>query len=85
MNKKFLKLGKKLKRYRKKTGLTQKQVSKLLGYSSAQNISNLERGVCLIPIKKINGMSEIYKVTSVSLLKDCIYAKEIFLKNKIKL
>lgn len=40
-----------LRNYRKKSGLSQIDVSKILGYSTSQFISNWERGVASVPPK----------------------------------
>lgn len=41
-----------LKQAREKSGLSQSELAKKLGYTSAQFVSNWERGVCTIPPKK---------------------------------
>lgn len=38
---------------RKLTGISQMKLSLLLGYKNSQFISNVERGLCSIPIEKI--------------------------------
>lgn len=43
-------------------GLTQKELAGKLGISSAQLISNWERGICAPPIKKIQPLSKILGV-----------------------
>lgn len=44
---------------RKKTGLTQKEVSQRLGYSTAQFISNFERGQAIPPLSKLPKLIKI--------------------------
>lgn len=46
-------VGKHLKELREKSKMTQREVSDALGYSSAQFISNFERGIALPPLKKM--------------------------------
>jgi transcriptional regulator with XRE-family HTH domain len=59
---KYEELGTFLKESRKAVGLTQKEVSTKLGYSTSQFISNFERGACLPPNKKLPALTRIYKV-----------------------
>lgn len=46
------KSGEILKQAREKAGLSQGELAKELGYSSPQLISNVERGLCSVPLKK---------------------------------
>ena len=55
-------LGKFLYEKRIKAGLSQKDVSDKLGYSSPQFISNYERGLCSPPLKKLKKIAELYKI-----------------------
>lgn len=56
-----MEVGKFLKASREKAKLTQIQVSKQLGYSSAQVISNFERGVVVAPLTVLSKMTKLYK------------------------
>lgn len=49
-----------LKFYREKANLTQAELAKILNYSSPQFVSNIERGISELPIKK-------YKIASKTL------------------
>ena len=49
----FQKLGPFLKKARSKMGLSQRDVADKLGYTSPQFISNVERGLCSPPLKKL--------------------------------
>lgn len=40
-------------------GLSQAELSKLLGYKNGQFISNVERGLCSIPLKMLARVGEI--------------------------
>lgn len=53
--------GKILKQKREKLGLTQREIADHLGYSTAQYISNIERGACEVPKEKIDDLAEILK------------------------
>ncbi len=58
----FKKLGKLFKSNREKNGITQRQASERLGYSSPQFVSNFERGLCALPLKKIKVLIELYEM-----------------------
>ncbi len=53
---------KSLKKMRIDAGLSQLDVSKKLGYSSPQFISNIERGLALPPTKILKPLAKICKV-----------------------
>jgi transcriptional regulator with XRE-family HTH domain len=55
-------IGNFLKGHRKNSGLSQKEVSDILGYSSSQFISNIERGVAGPPTDVFLKMVSIYKI-----------------------
>ncbi len=69
---------------RKKKNLTQKDVSTQLGYSTAQFISNWERGVSFPPAKVIRKLAEIYTVNETKLLAAYCEHKIDSYKRKIK-
>lgn len=50
-----------LKTIREKAGVTQGQLAIALGYSTPQFISNVERGVSGIPVKKIKAVALLCK------------------------
>lgn len=58
----FKKLGKLFKSHREKLSITQRQASDKLGYSSPQFVSNFERGLCALPLKKIRILIELYEM-----------------------
>lgn len=55
-------LGRYLQEMRHKAGLTQREVSIALGYSSAQFISNFEAGIASPPLAKLKQLVEMYKM-----------------------
>jgi transcriptional regulator with XRE-family HTH domain len=59
---KYTKLGEYLQEMRNKAGLTQREVSLALGYSSAQFISNFERGIAVPPLKKMRVLVRMYNM-----------------------
>lgn len=58
----YEKLGAYLAEKRLSAGLSQREVSVALGYSSAQFISNFERGIASPPLKKMKILSKMYKL-----------------------
>jgi transcriptional regulator with XRE-family HTH domain len=42
--------------------LSQAELSCLLGYKNGQFISNVERGLCSIPVKMLNRVSEVLEI-----------------------
>lgn len=57
----YKKLGMFLAKKRKNAGITQRQVTDALGYSSAQFCSNFERGIAAPPLKKMKTYSKLLK------------------------
>jgi transcriptional regulator with XRE-family HTH domain len=59
-------------------GYTQRQVADTLGYSSAQFISNFERGIAVPPLKKLKVLLGMYKMpldTVLDLILSCERAR----------
>ncbi len=56
------KLSTYLQKARLNAELSQKQVADELGYTSAQFISNMERGVCSPPLKTIRTLIDLYRL-----------------------
>lgn len=54
-------LGLFFKEKRATVGMTQLDVAKKLGYTSAQFISNFERGLCSLPLNAIRKLTQLYK------------------------
>jgi transcriptional regulator with XRE-family HTH domain len=52
------------KQLREKAGLTQRDVSESLGYSTPQFISNVERGRCRFPVEKLSKIKKLYKLSA---------------------
>lgn len=53
-----------LRKKRVAAGLTQSHVAKSLGYSTAQFVSNWERGLSLPPVAKLGRIVDLYKLDS---------------------
>lgn len=60
-------LGDFLKKKREAVDLSQGQVAKKLGYTSAQFISNWERGLSGPPLKTLCQLADLYKVSTETL------------------
>ncbi len=69
LTRRYLKLGEYLQEMRVKAGLTQREVSLALGYSSAQFISNFERGIAVPPLKKLKVLVKMYNLQVDTLMK----------------
>jgi transcriptional regulator with XRE-family HTH domain len=82
-------VGKLFKDYRLSADLSQGFVSKQLGYSSPQFLSNFERGLCMLPLPKLKKALDLYSVDGsevVTLMIDlqADYLKKTFLKKGAK-
>lgn len=56
-----MKIGHYLKSKREKLKITQSQIAKALGYTSAQLVSNVERGVCSPPLSCLGKWCDLVK------------------------
>jgi transcriptional regulator with XRE-family HTH domain len=63
------------KQLREKAGLTQREVSDALGYSTPQFISNVERGRCRFPVQKLPKIRRLYKISAEKVI-DLILSEE---------
>jgi transcriptional regulator with XRE-family HTH domain len=66
----YLKLPNQLRKYRKLRGLTQKQVSKILGLKSSSRISRWETGKCLPSVKNTIRLAIVLRVNADDLFWD---------------
>ena len=57
-----------LKKARINLSMTQRQLADLMGYKSAQFISNIERGISQPPIKEISRMCEFLEIDPIEIL-----------------
>lgn len=69
MFKKNLSLGNFLKDKRIESGFSQNEIAAELGYTSAQFISNWERGLCSPPMNIMHKLIKIFKIDPNQLLK----------------
>ncbi len=61
--------------YRERAGLTQKDVSEALGYTTPQFISNVERGRCRFPVDKLPKIKRLYRLSNEQVV-DMIMSEE---------
>lgn len=63
------------KRINHPKGYSQSEVSSLLGYRNGQFISNVERGLCSIPMKRMVDLGQILDISKeeirLAYMKDC--------------
>ena len=78
------KLGQHLKSNREQANLTQAEVSKRLGYTSAQFISNIERGVSVVPLGTLARMVRLYKANAEKTAQILLESQEKMLTEKLK-
>jgi transcriptional regulator with XRE-family HTH domain len=80
----YSELGEYLRDLRLKSSLTQRDVSETLGYSSAQFISNFERGISSPPLKKLSVMQKLYKADVEQLIKLSLTAERKRLRAELQ-
>jgi transcriptional regulator with XRE-family HTH domain len=72
----YTELGSFLCESREKANLTQREVSIKLGYSSAQFISNFERGIAAPPLQKLKVMVKMYSMPAGTVTRKLLAAEE---------
>lgn len=77
------KLGDFLKETRESSHLTQAEVSERLGYSSPQFISNIERGISVIPLKTLAKMVSLYKANPEIVVRIILDSQKKLLREKL--
>lgn len=55
-------VGRYFRQKRVAVGLTQIDLSRILGYSTSQFVSNWERGLCMPPLNSMAKLSEVLKI-----------------------
>lgn len=82
MKHKFLKYGKKMRLLRQRAKLTQTKVADELNLESTQFISNIERGLAVLPAKFVKQVAEVYGESALKIAKMATRAKsEVYIKN----
>ncbi|MGE4130019.1 MAG: helix-turn-helix domain-containing protein [Bdellovibrionales bacterium] len=77
------KLGVFLRDVRERSSLTQADVSGKLGYSSPQFISNIERGISVVPLKTLARMISLYRVNPESVVKIIMDSQRKLLRDRL--
>lgn len=77
------KLGTYLKEVREQSAYTQADVSTKLGYTSPQFISNIERGISVIPLKTLARMVSLYKVNPENVVKIILESQRKLLRERL--
>ena len=76
----FYTVGQYFKKERIKIRMSQKEISKKLGYTSPQFISNFERGVSFLPIKKLAKLTNILNLSSKKVINMVIKSQKSYLE-----
>lgn len=77
-------LGEYLQNMRLKANLTQREVSLALGYSSAQFISNFERGIAVPPLKKLKILVKMYNMPPDAVMEMILNAEREIMASALK-
>ena len=65
-----------IRSYREKLGKSQGQTARVLGYKNGQFVSNLERGLCGLPIKNIKKLCDYLMIPTHELTNAILRDKE---------
>jgi transcriptional regulator with XRE-family HTH domain len=76
-------LGSYFKRKREENGLTQLEVSRALGYTSSQYISNFERGLCTPPMKKLKQLVKLFRLDENEVLRMLVEQYEEYMRKTL--
>ena len=77
-------LGGYLKTKRQNAGMTQQEVANKLGYSTAQFISNFERGLCSPPLNNLKTIIGLYKIPVEEVMNLILKEQEHILRRALK-
>lgn len=78
------KVGQFFRLHREKSGLTQAQVARKVGYGSPQFISNIERGISVAPLALMATLLKLYRANGARLTKIILASQEALLLQKIR-
>lgn len=76
--------GNQWKDIRERAGLTQREVSDALGYSTPQFISNVERGRCRFPVEKLPKIKKLYNLSAEQIVKMFLAEEKVSLLKVFK-
>lgn len=77
----FSNIGEFVKKHRIKQGYSQEALSKALGYANGQFISNVERGLCSIPLKHVVPLRQVLGVEAHQITKALLKDYEQTIQN----
>ncbi len=77
-------LGNFLRAKREAAGLTQAEVAAVFNHSSSQFISNIERGLCAVPLHIVTEVLKMYKVSANEFLKFILDLEKRFWVSHLK-
>ena len=80
----FKELGTFLKDHRVKSGMSQMEVSKALGYTTSQFLSNCERGVSSLPLEKLPVLLKLYRLRKKELIEFILRAQKNYLERELE-
>lgn len=80
----FKELGTFLKDHRVKVGMSQMEVSKALGYTTSQFLSNCERGVSSLPLEKLPILLKLYRLRKKELIEFILRAQRNYLERELE-
>lgn len=81
----YKKLGDFLAESRVNAGLSQKDVSDKLGYSSPQFVSNFERGTCMPPMNKLKVLADLYDINPKELADLILKNQRVLIYHELKI
>lgn len=73
----------KLRQLRIKAGVSQAELGKALGHSTPQFISNIERGLCGIPVKDFRAIAKVLKCEPWVFGREHLRDVELHLRNEL--
>ena len=77
-------LGIYLKNKRQSAGYTQQEVADKLGYTTAQFISNFERGLCSPPLNNLKAIIQLYDISAEEIMTLILKEQEYILRRALK-
>lgn len=77
-------LGSYLRKKREAAGLTQAEVADVFSHSSSQFISNIERGLCAVPLHIMIEVLRLYKVSNGDFIKFVLDLEKRFWISSLK-
>lgn len=83
MQNRFIIMGEFIRKKRVEKGLTQTQVSKALGYSSSQFISNIERGLASPPFKALKKLMGILDLDEREVMDVLLRQQEEYIREEL--